>query len=444
MLARVKYTMRLGTALSLLSLVALGSSGSAHAGGFGIPEMGVRRTGMAAIVGRPDEPAAVFQNPAGLTTMHGLRVYAGFGLAFVSTEFRLRPWQDSDRFIEDPVDGDGYYPAQKPTRALGAIPMLVVSSPLWRDKLYGAVSLYVSNATGAQFKESAPTHYHLIDGYIVAPQLSISLAYVVKPNLSVGGSIGVVNPRLHGKRYVFPIVNGMDVSNLVGSKPELTLDGSDWQPTWNLGVYAAPVDGLTLGATIVGKVNAQLQGPITVVYSEDAAQPDTLSGRHSTELMLPWSFLGGAHYDVTPNLEVGAELRYWLYRQYDRQYTAVENIFLVSELETIKDYNDSWQVSGGVRVHDLPQAPRLEAMLGTHYDRTPAPARTVTLDQPTFSHIGLHSGVRWTQGRYRLAATYIHYWYDIPQIEDSITSPPSNIRGHGSNDVFSLFVEAAL
>jgi hypothetical protein len=56
----------------------------------------------------------------------------------------------------------------------------------------------------------------------------------------------------------------------------------------------------------------------------------------------------------------------------------------------------------------------------------------------------LHSGVRWTQGRYRLAATYIHYWYDIPQIEDSITSPPSNIRGHGSNNIFSLFVEAAL
>ncbi|MGF2075660.1 hypothetical protein, partial [Enterococcus casseliflavus] len=86
------------------------------------------------------------------------------------------------------------------------------------------------------------------------------------------------------------------------------------------------------------------------------------------ELMLPWTFLAGANYDVTPNVEVGAELRYWLYRQYDRQYTQVENIFLVNELETIKDYNDSWQVSGGVRVHDLPQVPRLEAMLGTHYD----------------------------------------------------------------------------
>lgn len=432
--------MRLGAALLLLCA----SSAATHAGGFGIPEMGVRRTGMAAIIGRPDEPAAVFQNPAGITTLHGLRLYVGFGLAFVSTEFRLRPWQDSERFIDDPVDADGYYPAQKPTRAMGAIPMLVATMPLWDDRLYGAFSLYVSNATGAQFRRDAVTHYHLIDGYVVAPQASITLAYKVKPNLSVGGSIGVINPRVHGQRYVFPVVNGTDVSNLVGSEPELTLDGSDWRPTWNLGVYAAPAPGLTVGAAVIGRVDAQLQGPITVVYSEDAAQPDRLEGRHSTELLLPWTFHLGANYDVTPNVELGAELRYWLYRQYDRQYTQVENIFLVSELETVKDYDDSWQVSGGLRVHDLPQAPRLEAMLGTHYDRTPAPARTVTLDQPTFSHIGLHSGVRWTLGRYRLAATYIHYWYDVPTIEDSITSPPSNIRGDGANDIFTVAFEATV
>jgi long-subunit fatty acid transport protein len=323
--------------------------------------------------------------------------------------------------------------------------MLVATAPLWREKLYGAFSLYVSNATGAQFRREAVTHYHLIDGYVVAPQASISLAYKIKPNISVGASVGVVNPRVHGQRYVFPIVNGTDVSNLVGSEPELTLDGSDWRPTWNLGVYAEPTPGLTLGAAIIGRVDAKLEGPITVIYSEDAAQPnERLDGTHSTELMLPWTFHAGANYDVTPEVEVGTELRYWLYRQYDRQYTQVNNIFLVSELETVKDYSDSWQVSGGVRVHDLPQVPRLEAMLGTHYDKTPAPARTVTLDQPTFSHIGLHSGLRWSQGRFRIAATYVHYWYDIPRIEDSITSPPSNIRGDGSNNIFTLAVEATV
>lgn len=439
----MKYRSRLGTAVTTVCLVA-GVSGVARAGGFGIPEMGTRRTGMAAIVGRPDEPAAVSQNPAGLTLLPGVRVFASMGVAVVSSEFRLRPWAQSDRFIDAPVDAEGYYPAVSPSRAVGAIPMLVATADLWRGRLFGALSLYVSNATGAAFDRDSIAHYHLIDGYVIAPQASVSLAYKVGPRLSVGGSAGVMNLRVHGNRFVYPIINGMDASILVGSEPELTIDGSDWQPTWNLGVLATPTPRLTLGAAITGKVKATLEGPVIVQYSDDAPDPQRLEGRHATELMLPWTFQAGANYDVTPQIELGSELRYWLYRQYDRQYTAVNGIFLLNELVTIKDYHDSIQLSGGVRVHDLARLPGIELMLGTHADRTPAPAKSVTLDQPTFSHLGLHSGVRWTRGRYRVAATYVHYFYDIPTIEDSITSPPSNIEGQGANNIFSLSLEATV
>jgi len=437
---RVKYLSRLGTAVVLVCAVAT----SAPAGGFGIPEMGVRRTGMAAIIGRPDEPAAVFQNPAGLTLLPGIHVYASMGVAVVSSEFRLRPWAESDRFLDAPVDSEGFYPAASPTRAVGAIPMLVATADLWQGRLFGGLSLYVSNATGARFARDGVTHYHLIDGYVIAPQASLSLAYKVNPRLAVGGSLGVMNLRVHGNRYVFPIINGNDASVLVGSTPELTIDGTDWQPTWNLGVFARPIPKLTVGATVIGKVNAELEGPIIVQYSADAPSPDRLVGSHTTQQMLPWTFMAGANYDVSPQLELGTELRYWLYRQYDRQYTAVNNIFLLNELVTVKNYHDSIQGSGGVRVHDLARLPGIELMLGGHADRTPAPAQTVTLDQPTFSHLGLHSGVRWSRGRYRVAATYVHYWYDIPEITDSMTSPPSNIRGHGGNNIFSLAVEATV
>jgi long-subunit fatty acid transport protein len=110
----------------------------------------------------------------------------------------------------------------------------------------------------------------------------------------------------------------------------------------------------------------------------------------------------------------------------------------------MKNYHDSWEASGGLRVHGLHAAPRLELMLGTQYDRSPAPPETVTLDQPSFSHWGLHSGARYQVGRYRLGASYIHYWYLIPTITDSITGPPSNIRGHGSNNIFTVSIEAQL
>jgi long-subunit fatty acid transport protein len=83
-------------------------------------------------------------------------------------------------------------------------------------------------------------------------------------------------------------------------------------------------------------------------------------------------------------------------------------------------------------------------MAGAHYDHTPAPSSTVTFDQPTFDHIGLHTGVRWTVGRYRIGASYLHYWYRIPVVTDSTTAPASNFRGEGTNHIFTVSVEAQL
>src|SRR5262245_44124153 len=124
-------------------VVVLFTAASVSAGGFGIPEVGARRTGMAAVVGRPDEPNAVFHNPAGLALAGGVRLYASLGLSMIDTSFRLHTWDQSDRFIDAPVDGDGYYPAVEPTRAMGVIPMLAVTADLYRGKLFGAVSTYV-------------------------------------------------------------------------------------------------------------------------------------------------------------------------------------------------------------------------------------------------------------------------------------------------------------
>lgn len=225
----------------------------------------------------------------------------------------------------------------------------------------------------------------------------------------------------------------------------LTLDGQGWAPTWMVAAFGQPHPRFSWGATITGRVDATLEGPVTIEFSDDAPDPDDmLAGRQTTEQLLPWAFMGGASFDLTPQVEIAGELRYWLYRQYDKQHTDVEGIFLVRELETIKNYGDSWAASAGVRVHDLAAAPRLDLMAGLQYDKSPAPPKTVTLDQPSFSHPALHLGARWSTGRYRLGASYIHYWYRIPTITDSVTSPPSNIRGHGSNNIFTFSLEAKL
>jgi long-subunit fatty acid transport protein len=427
----------------VLLTTALG--GAAHAGGFGIPEIGVRRTAMASIIGRPDDPSAIYHNPAGLVLQHGWNLYLSMGLSLLDTEFRLEPWDQSDKFLGATPEGDGYYAPVRPSRAMGVIPMIAATGELIPDKLVLGAALYVGNATGAAFDGDAVTRYHLIDGYVVAPQAVVSAAYRVHPTLTIGATVGVIDMRVHGKRDVFPILNGMDVSQITGTRAELVLDGEAWAPTYLVAAFGQPHPRVTWGATITGRIDARLEGPVQVTFSDDAGTPgDMLVGRQTTTQLLPWAFMAGGNVDLTDHVELGSEFRYWLYRQYDRQHTEVVGIALLRELDTQKNYKDSWELSGGVRVHDLRAIPKLELMLGTQYDKSPAPPQTVTLDQPSFSHLGLHSGARYQAGRYRLGASYIHYWYDIPTITDSITGPPSNIRGHGANNIFTVSIEAKL
>jgi len=429
---------------ALLVVTVVVASGNARAGGFGIPEIGVRRTAMGAVIGRPDELSALYHNPAGLVLADRWKIYVSAGLSLLSTEFELAPWDRSDEFLGVTPEANGYYSPVKPSRAMGVVPMLAAGGHVW-NKLYAGAALYVGNATGAAFDEGAVTHYHLIDGYIVAPQLAVTAAYKLRDDLALATTAGVINMRVHGRRYVFPVIDGNDISSLAGTKPELVLDGEAWAPTWSVSAYGKPHPRVTWGAALVGRVNATLRGPIQITYSDDASQPgDMLVGKQTTQQLLPWTFQAGANVDVSPNLEIGAEARYWLYRQYKRQHTDVVGIFLVRELDTEKNYSDSWELTGGARVHDLAAVPALDLMMGLQYDKSPAPAKTVTLDQPSFSHWGLHGGARYTVGRYRFGASYIHYWYEIPTITDSITLPPSNVRGHGANNIMTVSVEASL
>lgn len=430
--------------IALALLVGLAAS-PALAGGFGIPEIGVRRTGMGTVIGRPDDGSALYHNPAGLTLQPGWNVYLSFGVAMIQSEFALAPWERSDEFLGVTPNPDGYYDPVSPSRAMAVIPMLAVTGEVLPDKLHVGAAVYVGNGQGAAFDRDDVTRYHLIEGYVIAPQAVVGASYKVNDALSVGGTVGVVHLRIKGEREVYPLIDGMDISSIGGTSPLLKLEGEGWAPSWMLGVFGRPHPRITYGATLTGRVDATIEGPVEITYSDDAPVPgDMLIGSQKTAYLLPWSFQGGASFDVHPNLEVGTEFRYWLYRQYKEQRTEVTGIFLVRELVTQKNYVDSWQVSTGLRVHDLPAVPALDLMAGFQYDKSPAPANTLTLDQPSFSKPCLHTGLRYTAGRFRFGASYVRYWYQVPTITDSTTAPPSNIRGDGVNNIVTVSLEAKL
>jgi long-subunit fatty acid transport protein len=424
---------------SALSFIPLRS----HAGGFANPEMGERRTGMAAVVGRPDDLSAVFHNPAGLTLRPGTHIYLSLGVVFMDTTLRLRPWPESDRFITDPVDGDGYYPEVSPDHSVAPIPMFVASTSLFYDKLVGAVSFYVPNAGGAFFDEDSVARYHLFESYLVAGVGGLSLAFEPLPWLSVGAGFSFVFVKFYAHRKLFPVLKGIDLSGFLGSGSDLELWGDDVVPGWNIGLLLWPHRTLSIGASFISRSDLEIEGDVELAFGDDSLKPDLkMSGRHTTGMLLPWTLLVGINWDAWRFVEVGAELRYYFLRQFENQHTDITGIDVITEYDSPKDFSDSWQVAAGVRVHSF--VDRLELMAGWHYDRSPAPSHTVSIESPFFHHTALYCGVRYEIGRYRLALTYAHYWYLQRRTEDSVTDPPVNFVGSAQNNILSLTFDVSL
>lgn len=401
----------------------------------------MRKNGMGAVIGRPDELSAVFHNPAGLALLPGTRFFVGVGISFVNTEFRLRPWENSDRYINAPIDADGYYPETQPTRAFGVLPMLVFSTDLWTEKLVAALSVYVPNAIGAAFAENSVARYHLVDSFMIAGYSSLSLAYRLSPVLSVGATFSLLYVRVFGWRKFFPHVEGIDISGLIGSEADLKLTGEAFGFGWTAGFLFQPHSSLSIGVVATGRSDVTLEGPVELIPSADALATESALGSQKTELVIPSSLNIGLNWDILPWLEFGAEFRYYFYSAWKEQLSLLQDLPLVTELRSPKDFHDSWQISGGFRL-EVPKVPELEVMVGYHYDRNPAPDTTVSLEQPMFDNTGAHLGVRYTfKGRYRFGATYVHYWYLQRDVTTSTTLPPSNFQGSGRNHMVNLIFE---
>lgn len=437
-------------AVSLLGILLLTAAPNrARATGSVVPEIGSRKMGMGAVIGRPDDLSAIYHNPAGLTLSPGTNAYLSAGLALLDTWLQLQPWPKSERYIDAPVDAQGFYPKTLPTGVFAVIPMIVLSTSAFDDRLVGALSIYVPNAVGATFPEEALTRYHLIDSYVVAGNITATLAYKATDWLSVGAGFSVIYMRLHARRMFFPVVGKIDLSGFIGGETILELDGDDVGFGANVGVLLSPPGApFTFGLSLITRADLELEGEVRLEPGADSPLvKETLTGTQRTAFMTPWILQGGLHWDLTSWLEVGAEIRYYFYSQLKEQRTELELepfSALLPSLVMPKDYMDSWQASGGFKVI-APYVEGLELMIGMIYSNSPAPDRTVSAEQPSFDRWGLHTGVRYRfNPTWRMTLSWSHYQYLQRNVRDSLTTPPSNFNGSGVNNIITLVGEVRL
>lgn len=428
--------------------IVLGAPSTAAAQGFIIPELGARKNGTGAAIGRPDDLSAIYHNPGALTQLSGTRVGLSLGLAFLDVSLRLAPWSGSGAYIKDPVDSQGYYPEQNPS-VLAPIPMIGISTNLWSDDLVGAFGVYVPNAAGAKFGADKPSRYHIIDAYVFSAFFTAAVAWRPVKWLSVGLGASVVYIRVERSQLLFPVIDGTDYSGMIGGNTELKLKGSDVKPAFNLGVQIWPHPTVSIGLMALSAYNVALEGPLTLKLADPESMfntPDFTQNQQKTEIKAPWIVGIGFNWDITPWLELGAEFRYYFNSSVEEQRTSITEgdilkTLLPDGLVTPKNLHDSFHTGGGFVVRP-PLPIDLDVMTGVHYELSSTPDNTVEVSAPTFDLLGVHLGGRWHwRDKLSLSLIYSHYWYFERTTKNSITSPPTNFNGSAATNQVTLVLE---
>lgn len=466
----------------LLALCAALPAVMAHAGGFTLTSFGGRRGGMLSNLGRPDEPTALVHNPAGLADQRGVQLYLYGAPAFVDLELEMKA-HDPARYpdIDWAVDGDGYYQqAIKPERSFGVLPYLGVTTDLGfvsrsaRD-IVVSLALYAPNFYGAYFPAEAPSAYNFIGGSFMVGAATVGAGWRINRHVAVGANLSYHYMRLTMAQRMSVISAltpaGQEPNALAKNAQfllgDIRLDfaGTDHGAGWGLGLLITPTSWLGIGLGYSGATAPAFEGEVKFTPLGTAtSDPDRLRElvgvlgyklpqRLSIEMVIPPALSFGVMVDPAPWLEVGLDMRIWLYNLYEAQtitpiYDAGEQgteVITAEGLTRDKQYHPSYQITLGALLRPVASVPGLDLMLGVGYDQSPIPDETFTLDNPSLSQVKATVGARWQiDPRWRVALTYLVVFYLPKDITTSTTSPPTNVRGWGTSHSPALAVTCSL
>lgn len=421
--------------LGLLSLLGgLGGlvlvPGSAAAGGFSNLDFGQRRNGMFAVTARPDDGAAIFHNPAGLTLLDGTQLYHSQTWALIDMGLRM-------------YDSEGkLHPDHEvtPDWNIGILPFFTVSSDLGgMENLRLAFGIYAPNAYGAALPDDEPTRYHATQVLFIASRATAAAAYRFSDQLSLGVGLSLIHVYLTAERTMSPLVLADpdrrfdDPEDAKATDATLEMNGQDLTFGADVGILLTPRPNLRLGASFSKGAPVELEGDVKLTW----ANGDELKTTHATTMVIPFNLRAGFNWEFAPAFELGMDIYWWNYQVLQEQRTQLgKPIMGMSELVDAKNYHSSWNWCIGI-LHRV--TPDFELMMGYQEDKSPIPKTSFSLENPTQNLKGVSLGIRWQlTPDFRFGLGMVRNWYDLIDIQVSQGMPPSNVKGHGGNTEFSF------
>lgn len=363
----------------------------AYGAGFALYEGGARGNALGGtLVGRADDPSAIFYNPAGMTQLHGLQVLGGATAIMPKT---------------DVVTIDAGTETTTKTDSNVWVPPHLYSTCQCSDSIWLGLGIFSRFGLGTEFDEGWPGRYNSYNAVIQTLTVNPNVALKVndKLSLAVGASWMWFDLTLEQK-IDFGKLSGSP--NTVDVDQSLTGDSSGYG--FNMALHYKAFDWMSLGVSYVSRIRQDMDGEAD--FSKPSTVPQNLFNNTSVsgDVTLPdMVSLGVAFYPVHRlSLEVDGVWTGW--SSYDKFAIDYRNPILpgVGSITKEKKWDDVWRLQVGVEYKALDW---LDLRLGYVWDDSPVPAETADYLVPTNDrHLyNLGCGLRWNEWTADFSYTYL-------------------------------------
>lgn len=419
-----------GFVAGVLGLGTIIASSHAFASAFAVREddaegLGTMFSGTASAA---DRPATVFDNPAGMTELHGNQIEAGGALIFPTINFHGNATSGLG-----PIPGNTGNNGGRPAAAPNVYGVLDLS-----DRL--KVGIAITSPFGLMVKNNAGWYgrYLGIDAAVLTSNANPSIAYKINDQLSVGGG-------LNFQWFQATLSQAVNQSVLGAADGLARFKGDSWGFGWNVGALLKPLPGTQVGLTYRSKVTQKLHGDLDFTSISPVLAGALVSGPATLAVSLPASTTLGITQEVTPALSVSLNVQW-------TQWSTLQQVHIVSASAPtspiIEGFSDSWFTSIGAS-YRWSDAWTFRA--GAGWDQSPVTNyyRTVALPDNDRYMLGGGIGYKFSEAL-SLDAAYAHYFASHASMNGSINSvapsplPFSTVALHGTYQLSLDYLAASL
>ncbi len=361
--------------LAIIAVWAVAQSG--WAAGFALYEGSARANALGGtLIGRADDPSALFFNPAGITQLPGTELMGGVTFIWPSVEVTT--------FTPVPV-------TTKTERNLYLPPHLYATHQL-TESFWVGLGCFSRFGLGTEFNKTWPGRYNNYNAEISTLTINPNIAWKITDQISIAAGLSAMWFDLTLEQML-PLAPGMDLP--------LKLEGDSFEGFgFNVALRYQPFDWLALGVAYQSEAEQSLDGHLKI---EQPVMPLSLDA--SGDVTLPQMvFLGLMLKPIEQlSIEVGAIWTGW--SSYDQLKIGLKDptVFGTDTLVMRKDWDDVWRYQVGAEFA-LTEQVLLRA--GYVYDEDPMPDRTVDYLVPSSNRHLFNVGIGFRQTKWAIDLGY--------------------------------------